>query len=154
MEIKGKKVKVQIWDTAGGELLEIFGKCYLKGANGALLLYNITDRSSFESLNFWLTDSMKNINKDLCKILVGTNCDLEDERKVTYQEGKEFATSNGMKFIEVSTKNNVNVQEAFDILLEDVLNNIFNENKVDEKKDRHVHTPENIKKEKENCYLI
>ena len=154
MEIKGKKVKVQIWDTGGGELLEIIGKSYLKGANGALLLYNITDRSSFESLNFWLTDSMKNINKDLCKILVGTNCDLEDERKVTYQEGKEFATSNGMKFIEVSAKNNINVNEAFETLVEDILNNISNENKDDKEKYRHVHSPENIKKEKENCYLI
>ena len=154
MEIKGKKVKLQIWDTAGEERFKSIASSYYRGANGVLLLYNITDRDSFESLNFWLTEIIKNANKDVRIILVGTNCDLEDERKVTYQEGKEFATSNGMKFIEVSTKNNVNVQEAFDILLEDVLNNIFNENKVDEKKDRHVHTPENIKKEKENCYLI
>ena len=55
-------------------------------------------------------------------ILVGTNSDLENERKVSVQEGKDFATSKGMKFIEVSAKNNINVKEAFETLVEDILN--------------------------------
>ena len=55
-------------------------------------------------------------------ILVGTNCDLEDERIISYEEGKDFAINNGKKFIEVSAKNNINVNEAFEILLEDIFN--------------------------------
>jgi len=109
IEIQGKSVKLQIWDTAGEERFKNIISSYYRGASGILLLYDITDRESFENLNSWLIDIEKNTKKDVCKILVGTNCDLEDERKVTYQEGKEFATSNGMKFIEVSVENNINV---------------------------------------------
>ena len=133
MEIKGKKLKVQIWDTAGDERYKNITSSYYRGANGILLLYNITNRESFDSLNSWLTEIKKNANQNLSLILVGTNCDLENERKVTYQEGKDFATKNGIKFIEVSAKNNINVKEAFDILLEDILNTLSNEKNKNKK---------------------
>ena len=133
MEIKGKKLKVQIWDTAGDERYKNITSSYCRGANGILLLYNITNRESFDSLNSWLTEIKKNANQNLSLILVGTNCDLENERKVTYQEGKDFATKNGIKFIEVSAKNNINVKEAFDILLEDILNTLSNVNNKNKK---------------------
>ena len=130
MEIKGKKLKVKIWDTAGEERFKNIISNYYIGANGILLLYNITNRESFDNLNSFLIEIKKNPKKDVSIILVGTNCDLEDERIVTYQEGKDFATKNGMKFIEVSAKNNINIKEAFNILLEDILNNISDGNKV------------------------
>ena len=133
MEIKGKKLKVKIWDTAGDERYKNITSSYCRGANGILLLYNITNRESFDSLNSWLTEIKKNANQNLSLILVGTNCDLENERKVTYQEGKDFATKNGIKFIEVSAKNNINVKEAFDILLEDILNTLSNEKNKNKK---------------------
>ena len=123
---------MQIWDTAGEERFKNIISSYYRGASGILLLYNITDRESFESLNSWLIDIEKNAAKNVCKILVGTNCDLEDERKVTYQEGKDFATSNGIKFFEVSAKNNINVKEAFEILSEDILNTKVNLKKYDD----------------------
>ena len=85
-------------------------------------------------------------------ILVGTNCDLEDERIITYEEGEDFAINNGMKFIEVSAKNNISVNEAFEILVEEILNSYLNKNKVDEQKDKHQ-IPENNKKEKK-CNII
>ena len=153
MEIEGKIVKLQIWDTHGEERFRNIISSYYRVASGILLLYNITDRDSFDNLNSWLIDIEKNTKKDVCKILVGTNCDLEDERKVTYQEGKEFATKNGMKFIEVSVKNNINVNEAFDILLEDIWNNITNKKK--KKVDNMVvesQIPENKKNGK--CNII
>ena len=133
MEIKGKKLKLHIWDTAGEERYKNITSSYCRGANGILLLYNITDRESFDNLNSWLTEIKRNSDKNLCLILVGTNCDLENERKVTYQEGKDFATKNGIKFIEVSAKNNINVKEAFDILLEDILNTLSKENNKNKK---------------------
>ena len=133
MEIKGKKLKVKIWDTAGDERYKNITSSYYRGANGILLLYNITNRESFDSLNSWLTEIKKNANQNLSLILVGTNCDLENERKVTYKEGKDFARKNGIKFIEVSAKNNINVKEAFDILLEDILNTLSNEKNKNKK---------------------
>ena len=115
------------------------------------MLYDLTDRESFDNLNSWLIEIEKNGKKDICKILIGTNCDLEDERKITYQEGKDFATSNGMKFIEVSVKNDTNIKESIEILVEDIMNNISNGNKADEKKVKPS-LPEITKKG--NCYII
>ena len=121
---------MQIWDTTGS--IKYVTETNLKSADGVLLIYNITDRESFENLNSWLTEVKKNAEKGTCILLVGVNSDLEDERKVTYQEGKDFATSNGIKFFEVSAKNNINVKEAFEILSEDILNTKVNLKKYDD----------------------
>ena len=153
IEIQGKSVKLQIWDTAGEERFKNIISSYYRGASWILLLYDITDRESFESLNSWLIDIEKNTKKDVCKILIGTNFDLENDRKVTYQEGKEFATKNGMKFIEVSVENNININEAFDILLEDIMNKISNKKeKKDDEKIVESPIPDNKKNEK--CNII
>ena len=125
-------MKLQIWDTAGEKSLKYVAETNIKGSSGILLVYNITDRASFENLNAWLTEIKNNAEKDTGIILVGTNCDLEEERKVTYQEGKDFAESNKMKFIEVSAKNNINVKEAFETLVEDIFNSNPNIKTVDE----------------------
>ena len=91
MEIKGKKVKLQIWDTAGQERFKNITASYYRGGNGIVLIYDITDRESFQSLNCWLIEIEKNANKNVKIILIGNNCDLEDKREVSYQEGKDFA---------------------------------------------------------------
>ena len=98
-----------------------------------------------------MIEKNKKAKKDISIILVGTNCDLENERKVTYQGGKDFATKNRMKFIEVSVKNNINVKEAFEIVLEDILNMISNENKDNKQKDK-TPLPKNNKNKK--CKII
>ena len=141
-----------IWDTAGEERFKSFATNIFGSANGILLLYNVTSQVSFENLNSCLTEIKKYANKDICMILVGTNCNLEDERKITYKEGEDFAINNGMKFIEVSAKDNINVNEAFEILVEDIYNSYSNNSKVDEQKDKHP-LPENDKKEKK-CNII
>ena len=131
MEIKGKKVKLQIWDTAGQERFKNITASYYRGGNGVLLIYDITDRESFESLNFWLIEIEKNANKNVKILLMGNNCDLEDKRKVSYQEGKDFAIKNNMLFLEASAKDNINIKEAFELLIEKIINSTINN---DEKK--------------------
>ena len=96
---------------------------YYKGKNGILVVYDITNRQSFDDINFWLNDIEKIANKNTVKLLVGNKCDLENEREVTFQEGKDFADNNGMKFIETSAKTNQNVDEAFEILIDEVIKN-------------------------------
>ncbi len=96
---------------------------YYKGKNGILVVYDITNRQSFDDLNFWLNDIEKIANKNTVKLLVGNKCDLEDKREVTFQEGKDFADNNGMKFIETSATTNQNVDEAFEILIDEVIKN-------------------------------
>ena len=104
---------MQIWDTAGQERFKNITASYYRGGNGVLVVYDITDRDSFDNLNSWLIEIEKNANKNVYKLLIGNKSDLEEKRKVTYQEGKDFATSNGMQFMETSAKTASKVQEAF-----------------------------------------
>jgi small GTP-binding protein len=113
IEVDGKKVKLQIWDTAGQERFKNIQASYYKGANGILVVYDITNRESFEHVNSWLIEIEKNGNKNVYKFLIGNKNDLEDQRVVTKEEGEEFASINGMDFFETSAKTDYQVQDAF-----------------------------------------
>ena len=134
MDINGKKVKLQIWDTAGQERFKNITASYYRGGNGVLVVYDITDRASFENLNSWLIEIEKNANKNVYKLLIGNKCDLEDKRQVKYEEGKEFAESNGMKFLETSAKTDSKVNEAFELLTKEIIKISMNKEKGFEKK--------------------
>ena len=133
--MNGKKVKLQIWDTAGQERFKNITASYYRGGNGVLVVYDITDRESFENLNSWLIEIEKNANKNVYKLLIGNKCDLEDKRKVTFQEGKDFAESNGMKFMETSAKTASKVQEAFELLTTEIIKASINKERGLEKKE-------------------
>ena len=137
--MNGKKVKLQIWDTAGQERFKNITASYYRGGNGVLVVYDITDRESFENLNSWLIEIEKNANKNVYKLLIGNKSDLEEKRKVSFQEGKDFATSNGMQFIETSAKTAAKVQEAFELLTSEIIKTSMNKEKGMEKKDKAVH---------------
>ena len=130
MQLNGKNVKLQIWDTAGQERFKNITASYYRGGNGILVVYDITDRESFNNLNSWLIEIEKSANKNVYKILIGNKCDLEEKRAVTYQEGKDFADSNGMKFIETSAKTCQQVNEAFETLTQEIIKLNANKDKV------------------------
>ena len=113
LDVDGKSVKLQIWDTAGQERFRNIISSYYRGAQGIMLVYDITDLESFQNLNSWLIEIEKNASKNVYKILVGNKCDMESERKVTVEQGKDFATQYGMKFFETSAKESTNVSDAF-----------------------------------------
>ena len=113
---------MQIWDTAGPERFRNIISSFYRGTNGIIVFYDITDRYSFEYLNIWIKEIEENGKKNACKLLVGNKCDLEEKRKVTFQEGKKFANKNEMLFIEASSKENINVEEAFYLLTEEMIN--------------------------------
>ena len=139
MQLNGKNIKLQIWDTAGQERFKNITASYYRGGNGILVVYDITDRESFNNLNSWLIEIEKSANKNVYKILIGNKCDLEEKRAVTYQEGKDFADSNGMKFIETSAKTCQQVNEAFETLTREII-------KLNASKDKVLQEPK--KKEK------
>ena len=112
---------MQIWDTCGQERFRNMVDNYYRGGNGVLVVYDITNRETFEKLNSWIIDINNKGNKYMYKILIGNKCDLEEQRKVTYEEGKEFANINGMEFFETSAKTAKYVQEAFDKLTSEIL---------------------------------
>ena len=115
-DIDEKKIKMQIWDTAGQERFKNIIASYYRGAHGILLIYDVTDKDSFKNLSNWLIEIEKNASKNVLKVLIGNKCDLEDKRVVTFNQGKEFADTYGLKFIETSAKKNLNVNEAFETL--------------------------------------
>ena len=124
---------MQIWDTAGQERFKNIISSYYRGAQGIILVYDITDLDSFNNLNSWLVEIEKNASKNAYKILIGNKSDLENERKVQFSQGEEFAKQYGMKFFETSAKNSINVIEAFTAITKEIikkkLNKTINKNK-------------------------
>ena len=139
LEIKGKKAKLQIWSTAGQERFKNITASYYRGGNGALVEYDITDRDSFDNLNSWLIEIEINSNKNIYKLLIGNKNDLKDKRKISYQEGKDFANSNGMQFIETSVKTAYKVQEAFELITQELIKLSDTKVRGVEKKEKAIH---------------
>ncbi|XP_028786912.1 ras-related protein RABA6a [Neltuma alba] len=113
IKVGDKLIKAQIWDTAGQERFRAITSSYYRGALGALLVYDISRRSSYESVRKWLWELKEFGNEDMVVILVGNKCDLDQSREVEKEEGKGFAETEGLCFMETSALQNVNVEDAF-----------------------------------------
>ena len=154
LEIDGKKIKMQIWDTAGEERFKNIIASYYRGAHGILLLYDVTDRESFKNLNNWLIEIEKNANKNVLKVLIGNKTDLEDKRIISYNQGKEFADTYGLKYVETSAKKNLNVTEAFETLGREIMSANVDKNIIKQKQNKTISVSKaqdlNIQK-KEGC---
>ena len=124
IEVKNKNIKIQIWDTAGQEAFQAITRTYYKGAIGALLVYDITKRDTFDHINKWINEVKSNGSKGIVCMLIGNKKDLEDQRQVRYEEGKEIADKNDMLFLETSAKTSENVQECFYLSAEKILEQI------------------------------
>lgn len=114
--LNGKRVKVQIWDTAGQERFRTITTSYYRHCQGILLVYDITDGSSFASIRSWLSQIKQHADSNVNKLLVGNKADLEDQRVVTHAEGAKLAEQCGIPFIETSAVSGLNVDEAFTTL--------------------------------------
>ena len=119
-----KKVKLQVWDTAGQEKYMSVNKNLFQRVQGVILMYDITSRETFERLNIWL-NIIKQMTNDIPIVLVGNKLDLEDNeddgRIIEYGEGEDFAKENDFDFFEVSAKNGTNVEKAFISIAEKIL---------------------------------
>ncbi|CAG2119740.1 unnamed protein product, partial [Medioppia subpectinata] len=111
--IDGKQIKLQIWDTAGQEAFRSITRSYYRGAAGALLVYDITRRDTFNHLTTWLEDARQHSNSNMVIMLIGNKSDLESRREVKKEEGEAFAREHGLIFMETSAKTAANVEEAF-----------------------------------------
>ena len=119
-------IRAQIWDTAGEERYKSVSKVYYRSAVGALLLYDITSRKSFDNALDWLTRLKDNTQQDIVILLVGNKSDLVDQRVVSTQEGANFAQKHQLAFLETSALDSNNVELAFTTIINRKL--LFNPN--------------------------
>ncbi|XP_077874458.1 ras-related protein Rab-17 [Ictidomys tridecemlineatus] len=122
VDLGASSLKLEIWDTAGQEKYHSVCHLYFRGANAALLVYDITRKDSFHKARQWLADLEKELHPgEGVVMLVGNKTDLGEQREVTFQEGKEFAESNKLLFMETSAKLNLQVSEVFSTVAQELL---------------------------------
>ena len=120
VEIEGKVIKLQIWDTAGQDRFRTITKTYYKGSHGVILVYDVCDERSFGNVKNWVNQIEQNAKSSICKVLVGNKCD-KAERVIKEEQGRQLAEEFNMKFYETSAKTGQNVEEAFRYLTGEIL---------------------------------
>jgi small GTP-binding protein len=147
VELKnGKKVKVQLWDTAGQERFRTIAKSYYKGAHGIILVYDVTNQKSFDNIKNWVNQIKEEASSKVCIILIANKID-SDERVVSKENGEALAKNYGLKIYEASAKENINVTEAFQDLIESINENYSNILSTGTK----IQKPAPTKQEKSGC---
>lgn len=111
--IDNKIIKLQIWDTAGQERFRTITSSYYRGANGIIVVYDVTNRDSYNNIIKWLGEIDKYTRNDTITIIVGNKCDLESTRLVEYKEAEEFASQFSIPYIETSAKTSSNITNVF-----------------------------------------
>ncbi|XP_056374518.1 ras-related protein Rab-10-like isoform X1 [Hyla sarda] len=109
-------LKLQIWDTAGQERFHTLSVSYFRGAHGFILVYDITNSISFENTSLWMKDIKMKAGEEVEVVLLGNKSDREDEREVSKERGEKLAWEYGIPFFETSAKENINIENAFDLL--------------------------------------
>eukprot|EP00919_Chromeraceae_sp_WS-2016_P059246 GHVR01140778.1.p1 GENE.GHVR01140778.1~~GHVR01140778.1.p1 ORF type:complete len:216 (+),score=50.98 GHVR01140778.1:111-758(+) len=111
--VAGKRIKLQIWDTAGQERYRSVTRSYYRGAAGALIVYDISNRDTYNHLINWLGDARTLARADISIIAVGNKCDLKESRAVTFLEASRCAQENDVLFLETSALTGVGVEDVF-----------------------------------------
>lgn len=137
-------VKINVFDTAGQERFMCINRNLFTRVQGILLLYDISQIKTFEKLKDWI-ETIKENSAVIPIILVGNKSDLEEYRAVSVEEGKKLATENGFMFIEASAKTSLNVDKAFMMLAEKVLQ------EYKSKMDETLNLEDNVKKNRIGC---
>lgn len=121
IELDGKRVKLQIWDTAGQERFRTITTAYYRGAMGIILVYDVTDESSFNNIRNWIKNIEQHASDNVNKILVGNKADMdESKRAVSTARGQALANEYRLKFYETSAKTNMNVEDVFFTIARDI----------------------------------
>ncbi|CDW54981.1 Ras protein Rab 10 [Trichuris trichiura] len=125
IELKGKKIKLQIWDTAGQERFHTITTSYYRGAMGIILVYDITNPKSFDNIAKWLRNINDHANEDVERMLLGNKCDMEEKRMVSKERGEQIALEHRIRFLETSAKDKTNIDKAFYDLAEAIYNKVW-----------------------------
>ena len=148
--IEGHSINAQIWDTAGQERYKAITSAYYKGAKGAFVVYDITRKESFESIDKWVSDLKASADKKLTIVIIGNKSDLEDQRQVTKEQGQEKANQLEVAFMETSAFSGDNLDKAFDMMINEVYKKCHEEMLAEDDLDIEGGQEINLNKKPEN----
>ena len=154
--INNKKIKIQIWDTAGQERYRSITSAYYKGAKGALIVYDITRKCTFDNIDKWISDLKLNGDKNICIVILGNKSDLDDKREVSKDDGIKKSEMYKTAFLETSALNGDNIGKAFDEIIEQIIQNnkSFFEDSNKKEMDKGVNLNESNKdNDKKKCCI-
>ena len=126
VDMDSKRIKLQLWDSAGQERFRTIASSYYRGAHGVAVVFDITKECTFLQVESWLEEISQHASDGARRILIGNKSDLEDERAVDATRARDFAKSVGMQYIETSAKNSDNVTEAFLAMTREIYENVGN----------------------------
>jgi len=114
LNIDGKKIKLQIWDTAGQERFRTITSSYYRGAHAIAVVFDVTNRQSYEHVQRWMSDINKYAKENVLKFLIGNKSDLVNDIKVLYEEARALASQMNTTYFSLSAKKNENINEFFE----------------------------------------
>ena len=136
IEYKTKQIKLIIWDTAGQERFRNITNQYYNGADGIILIYDVTNRNSFNNVTYWINQiASKSDRTKIGLILVGNKTDDEKSRVITKEEGEILGKNNEIDFMETSAFTNYNINECFDCVIDQIFKKkgiVIEQNKKEE----------------------
>ncbi|KAE8682075.1 Ras-related protein RABA2c [Hibiscus syriacus] len=119
-QVEGKTVKAQIWDTAGQERYRAITSAYYRGAVGALLVYDITKRQTFDNVLRWLRELRDHADSNIVIMMIGNKSDLNHLRSVSTEDAQGLAEGESLSFMETSALEAYNIEKAFQTVLLDI----------------------------------
>ena len=145
-----RKVKIQIWDTAGEDRFRSITRNYYKGAKGILLIFDVTDKETFTHVRDWIERIHEESPEGITICLVGNKIDMNESRVISNEEGKKIADEFKIPYFETSAKSNIGVEEVFTYLVKEVDTIYMNEHK--EEVGRKTVLNQKTKNKKKKCY--
>ena len=145
-----RKIRIQIWDTAGEDRFRSITRNYYKGAHGIVLIYDVTDQQSFQHIKDWVDKIKEESKEGVIIYLVGNKIDLIDKRIITNADGKKLSEEIKIKYYETSAKDSIGVNEVFENLVKD-MDNFYSEQHQEEMETIHIDKKDNKKRKLRCC---
>jgi len=111
--VEGQSIKFAIWDTAGQEKFDAMAPIYYRDSEGAVLVYDITIRESFNKVQKWIAELRQHAGDDIFIVIAGNKCDRENDRQISTNEAEEYAKKHGAKHFNTSAKSGKGIEEMF-----------------------------------------
>ena len=119
VQVDQEKFEMQLWDTAGQERFRTIASIYFRDAHGIVLVYDVTNRKSYDDMNYWFNEIYAKCEKSVIVTIIGNKCDLADN-VITVEEANKFAQTHKCRHLLVSAKTGQNIQDTFEILIRDI----------------------------------